>query len=89
MLNICHFIQVFVNHHFNVHISGLCFRPNFAVMLIIESEEILSAHFLNYLIRLLETLYDVFLGRTDMHIIGDYRFDHLRPSYILLVSENK
>lgn len=66
-----------------------CVNEHILVMLQIQSEEILSAHLLDFLIRLLETLYDVFLGRTDMHIIGDYRFDHFRPSYILLVSENK
>ena len=58
-------------------------------MLLIESEEILSAHLLNYLIRLLETLYDVFLGWPDMHIIGDHGFDHFRHSYIFLESESK
>ena len=58
-------------------------------MLLIVSEEILSAHLLNFLIKLLETLYDNFLGWTDMHIIRDYRFDHFKHSYALLESENE
>ena len=39
-------------------------------MLLIQSEKILSANLLNVLIRFLESLYDVFLGWIDMHIIG-------------------
>ena len=58
-------------------------------MLFIESEEILSLHLLNFLFKLLETLYNDFLGWIDVHIIRYYRYGHLRLSYTLLESENK
>ena len=58
-------------------------------MLLIQSEEFLSEHLLNLLIRMLETLYDVFLGWIDIRIIGDNIYDHFRHNYTRLESENQ
>ena len=60
-------------------------------MPLIVSEEMLSAHriFFFIFIKLLEILYDDFLGWTDVHIIRDYGCDHFKHSYTLLESENE